>query len=107
MTGISAQQKDWVDVTIAPDGKYDFGMYRTIGVFGGSGTMTLSDGKLQGRGDRGSSTFTLYQGGARRVLKVASHAFGRPSDLGRPHSEELKSPRSGRKLTCPEEPGRA
>ena len=70
VTGITAQHDDYVDVTIAPDGKYDFGIYRTIGVFGGTGTFTLSDGKLQSRGERGSATYTLYQGGARRVLQV-------------------------------------
>jgi hypothetical protein len=70
VTGISAQHDDWVDVTITPEGKYDFGIYRTVGVFGGSGTFTLSDGKLQSRGERGSATYTLLQGGTRRVLQV-------------------------------------
>lgn len=70
VTGITAQHDDWVDVTVTPDGKYDFGVYRTVGVFGGTGTFTLSDGKLQSRGERGSATYTLYQSGARRVLQV-------------------------------------
>ena len=70
VTGITAQRDDWVDVVIMPDGKYDFGIYRTIGVFGGTGTFTLVDGKLQSRGTRGSATYTLYQSGARRVLQV-------------------------------------
>jgi hypothetical protein len=70
VTGISAQHDDWVDVTIMPDGKYNFGIYRTVGVFGGTGTFTLSDGKLQSRGDRGSATYTLYESGAKRVLQV-------------------------------------
>ena len=70
VSGISAQHDDWVDVTITPEGKYDFGIYRTIGVFGGNGTFTLSDGKLQSRGERGGATYTLYQSGARRVLQV-------------------------------------
>ena len=70
VTGISAQHDDWVDVTITPEGKYDFGIYRTVGAFGGTGTFTLSDGKLQSRGERGSATYTLYQGGTRRVLQV-------------------------------------
>ncbi|HXJ77383.1 MAG TPA: hypothetical protein VMS64_01770 [Candidatus Methylomirabilis sp.] len=70
VTGITAQRDDWVDVTITPDGKYDFGIYRTIGVFGGTGTFTLVDGKLQSRGARGSATYTLYQSGTRRVLQV-------------------------------------
>ena len=70
VTGISAQHDDWVDVTIASDGKYDFGIYRTVGIFGGSGTFTLSDGKLQSRGDRGGATYTLFQSGTKRVLQV-------------------------------------
>jgi hypothetical protein len=70
VTGITPRQEDWVDVIIMPDGTYDFGIYRTIGVFGGKGTFTLKDGKLQARGQRGSATYTLYQGGDRRVLRV-------------------------------------
>jgi len=70
VTGISAQQDDWVDVIITPDGKYDFGIYRTVGVFGGAGTFTLSDGKLLARGARGSASYTLHEGGGRRVLQV-------------------------------------
>ena len=70
VTGISPRHDDWVEVTITPDGKYDFGVYRTIGVFGGQGTFTLKDGKLELRGERGTATFTLYQGGAYRMLQV-------------------------------------
>ena len=70
VTGISAQHDDWVDVTITPDGKYDFGIYRTIGAFDGKGTFTLIDGTLKSQGARGSATYTLYQGGSRRLLKV-------------------------------------
>lgn len=70
LEGITAGQEDYVDLTITPDGKYDFGIYRTIGAFSGSGTLTLSDGKLEGRGERGTTTYTLYQSGAKRMLKV-------------------------------------
>jgi hypothetical protein len=70
VTGISAEHDDWVDMTISPDGKFDFGVYRTVGVFGGTGTLTLSDGKLLIRGKRGSASYTLYQSGTRRVLQV-------------------------------------
>jgi hypothetical protein len=69
-SGVSARHDDWVEVTITPDGKYDFGIHRTIGVLGGAGTFTLSGGKLQSRSDKGSATYTLYQGGAKRVLQV-------------------------------------
>jgi hypothetical protein len=67
--GMSAQHDDWIEVTFTPDGKYDFGIYRTIGVFGGKGALTLSDGKLQIQGERGSASFALYQGGAKRILQ--------------------------------------
>jgi hypothetical protein len=70
VTGISQRSDDWVEVKIAPDGKYDFGVYRTIGVLGGTGTFTLSNGKLEMRGERGSATYTLYEGGGKRTLQV-------------------------------------
>ena len=69
VTGISARRDDWVEMTISPEGRYEFASARTAGVFGGSGNLTLSDGKLQGRGERGSVTYTLYQSGDRRVLQ--------------------------------------
>ena len=82
VTGLSARRDDgdWAEMTISPDGTYDFGVYRTIGVFGGRGTFTLSDGKLQMRGDRGSATYALYQGGGgKRVLQAqAMLSDGRP-----------------------------
>ncbi len=81
VSGLSAKRDDgdWAEMTISPDGTYDFGIYRTIGVFGGRGTFTLSDGKLQMRGERGSATYALYQGGGKRVLQVqATLSDGRP-----------------------------
>jgi len=63
------EQDDWVNVVIAPDGTYDFGIYRTIGVFGGKGKLTVQDGKLALQGDRGNSTLTLFEGGGKRVLR--------------------------------------
>jgi hypothetical protein len=75
VTDITPRQDNWVDVTIMPDGKYDFGIYRTIGVFGGKGSFTLTDGKLEARGPRGSATYTLYQSGTRRVLRVQAKLF--------------------------------
>jgi len=81
VSGLSAKRDDgdWAEMTISPDGTYDFGIYRTIGVFGGRGTFTLSDGKLQMRGDRGSATYALYQGGGKRVLQAqATLSDGRP-----------------------------
>jgi len=70
VSGISAEHDDWVEVTVTPDGKFDFGSYRIIGLFGGTGSFTLSDGKLQMRGDRGSATIALYEGGTQRILEA-------------------------------------
>ena len=55
--------------TNVPDGTYDFGISRTIGVFGGKGKLTVQDGKLSLHGDRGNSTLTLFEGGGKRVLR--------------------------------------
>jgi hypothetical protein len=71
VTGLTTRRDegDWVNVVIGRDGTYDFGIYRTIGVFGGKGKLTLQDGKLALQGDRGSSTLTLFEGGGKRVLR--------------------------------------
>ena len=71
VTGLPSRrdQDDWVDVVIGPDGTYDFGIYRTIGVFGGKGKLTVQDGKLAFRSDRGTGTLSLFEGGGKRVLR--------------------------------------
>jgi len=71
VTGLTTRRDegDWVNIVIGRDGTYDFGIYRTIGVFGGKGKLTLQDGKLALQGDRGSSTLTLFEGGGKRVLR--------------------------------------
>ena len=61
---------DWVKVTIGEDGSSDFGIYRTIGVFGGKGKLTLADGKLTGQGERGGVTYTLIERGGKQYLHV-------------------------------------
>jgi hypothetical protein len=66
----SSREDDFVDVVITPDGTYDFGIYRTIGVFGGTGKLGIENGQLVVRGDRGSATLTLLEGGGRRVLRA-------------------------------------
>ena len=68
VTGITSRD-DWAEMTITPEGRFDFGIARTIGVFEGGGLLTLADGKMQGKGARGSIVYTLYQSGNRRVLK--------------------------------------
>ena len=68
VTGITSRD-DWAEMTITPEGRFDFGIARTIGVFEGGGPLALADGKMQGKGARGSIVYTLYQSGNRRVLK--------------------------------------
>ena len=63
------EEDDQVTVVIGPDGAYDFGIYRTIGVFSGKGTLTLQDGKLAFSGERGAGTLSLLEGGGKRVLR--------------------------------------
>ena len=75
VSGISAQHDDWVELTITPDGKYDFGVYRTIGVFGGTGTLKLSGGTVQLFGERGSA------GRAPTLGHALPEEVGRPSGL--------------------------
>jgi hypothetical protein len=61
---------DWVTLTIRDDGGYDFVSVRTIGIFHGKGTFTLIDGKLRTETEQGWINATLYEEGARRMLKV-------------------------------------
>src|SRR5215468_750582 len=46
---------DSVQVTIGEDGTYDFGIYRTIGVFGGKGQFTLQEESSWRRGSGAAS----------------------------------------------------
>lgn len=61
---------DWIQLAIAEDGTYDFGIVWTIGVFGGKGKFTLKDGKLLMEGERGRATYALYEGDGRRYLRA-------------------------------------
>ena len=70
LAGPRTTQEDWVNLTITEDGTYDFGIYRTIGMFGGKGKLTLQDGKLMGAGERGNATFTLIDRGGRQYLRA-------------------------------------
>jgi hypothetical protein len=64
-------QEDWVMMEIGGDGSYSFATFRQIGVFHGSGTLRLSDGRLFLQApEGGSATFTLYEGDGRRVLRA-------------------------------------
>jgi len=79
------RRDDWVTVTIAPDGRYEFSSLRTIGVFTGHGVFGLDDGKLRSKSERGEVEAVLYEAGAQRMLK----AKGRAAD-GTEYTAEVK-----------------
>lgn len=65
----SKDEGDSIEVTIGEDGSYDFGMFRTIGMFGGKGQFGLKDGKLTSQSQRGSAEYTLSERGGRQYLR--------------------------------------
>jgi hypothetical protein len=65
-----ARGQDWIELTIQKDGTYTLSSARTIGVFTGSGTVSLSDGRLTAEGEKAQVTFTLYQRDSRRFLRA-------------------------------------
>jgi len=68
-------QGDWVMMRIGEDGSYEFASFREIGVFQGSGTLQLSDGRLFLEGPRGGkAAFTLYAESGRRLLRAEAVA---------------------------------
>ena len=80
-----SRRDDWVTVTIAPDGRYEFSSLRTIGVFSGGGQFALNEGKLLSTSERGTVEAVLYEAGAQRLLK----AKGRAAD-GTEYTAEVK-----------------
>jgi hypothetical protein len=69
LAGPRDDEGDWVQMTIADNGAYEFSIARTIGVASGKGTFTLKDGKLAMEGERGSATFALFERDGRRFLR--------------------------------------
>lgn len=62
---------DWVMMRIGEDGSYEFASFREIGVFQGSGTLRLGDGRMLLEGARGGrATFTLYAENGQRLLRA-------------------------------------
>ncbi|MDF0673564.1 MAG: hypothetical protein P0120_04375 [Nitrospira sp.] len=62
---------DWLRVTIADDGRYEFASYRTIGAFSGRGQFTLAEGKLTVTTERGTVTGSLYVSENSRMLRMS------------------------------------
>lgn len=79
------RRDDWVTVTIASDGRYEFSSLRTIGVFSGGGQFALDEGKLLSKSERGTVEAVLYKAGGQRMLK----AKGRAAD-GTEYTAEVK-----------------
>lgn len=79
------RRDDWVTVSIAPDGRYEFSSLRTIGVFTGHGVFGLDEGKLRAKSERGAVEAVLYESGSQRMLK----ARGRAAD-GTEYTAEVK-----------------
>lgn len=71
--------QDWVELALQEDGTYALASSRTIGVFTGSGMVSLADGRLSAEGEKARVTFTLYQGGGKRFLRAeGAMASGQP-----------------------------
>ena len=87
LAGPRDDQGDWVQMTIADSGAYEFSIARTIGVASGKGTFNLKDGKLAMEGDRGSATFALFERDGRRFLRGDGRVG---SGSGTPLSGELR-----------------
>ena len=79
------RRDDWLTVTIASNGRYQFSSLRTIGVFSGHGEFSVNEGKLQSRSERGTVEAVLYEAGSQRMLK----AKGRAAD-GTEYTAEVK-----------------
>jgi hypothetical protein len=65
-----ARGQDWIELTIQKDGTYTLSSARMIGVFTGSGTVSLVDGRLTAEREKARVTFTLYQRDSRRFLRA-------------------------------------
>jgi len=57
-------------LTIGEDGKYQAGTAQMMGVYAGSGTLALQDGRLTTQGEDGTATYTLYESDGKRVLRL-------------------------------------
>jgi hypothetical protein len=71
--------QDWIELAIQEDGTYTLASARTIGVFSGSGTLSLANGRLITQGEKAQVTMTPYQGNGKQFLRVeGATASGQP-----------------------------
>lgn len=61
---------DFVTVSIHGDGTYEFASTRAIGMFSGTRSLKLEDGRLQEESDDGYAIFTLYDRDGEQVMMV-------------------------------------
>jgi len=68
-----------VTLVIADTGAYEFASYRTVGVFSGKGKLTLTEGKLSAKSEKGGQmTLQPYvdRASSNRMFKVDAKDSG-------------------------------
>ena len=61
---------DPVTVMIAPDGRFRFTGFKTLGLLSGDGNLTVDDRHLTATTEKESATLTLYEADNQRMLTV-------------------------------------
>lgn len=61
---------DFIDITINPDGTFQAGGARTIGVLEGRGTLAADGGRLKVTGEKSTGLGTLYDKDGKRTLVI-------------------------------------
>jgi hypothetical protein len=64
------RDQDWIELALQEDGTYTLMSVRTIGVFSGSGTVSLADGRLILEREKARVTMMLYQRDGKRFLRA-------------------------------------
>jgi hypothetical protein len=64
-------QRDWAELTIHEDGRFEYVSHRNyLGIAKGGGMLKLTDGKLTSETERAQATYVLMERSGRRVLMV-------------------------------------
>jgi len=79
--------EDWIRLTIAETGIYEFATYRTIGVFSGKGKFNLVDGRLTAQSDKGQMSVQLFRDAANGERMLQADAA---TSNGQKYSARLK-----------------
>ena len=62
------QDHAWVILIIKGEGYFNFASNRRAGLFLGTGSLTMRDGRAFGKSDSGTGTFTLHEKAGKPVL---------------------------------------